>query len=147
MLSYHLQDFSPPPDVQPRRSFWLRLPFLGRPSTFFAKELERLNYKVGFYPLTKISSLSRLKDRIPKSDRSGIYRLTCGICAAEYIGQTGFRKNSMSTRTILPIYMRVPLRRNALNFLLWPFIATKTVTTLITLKLAYYIEQIVILLE
>ena len=65
--------------------------FLGRPSTLLAKELERFNYKVGFYPLTSVNSLSRLKDWIPDCSQSGTYKLTCEVCATEYVGQTGCR--------------------------------------------------------
>ena len=36
-----------------------------------------------------ISSLINLKDPIPRNRQSGIYKLTCGICDAQYICQTG----------------------------------------------------------
>jgi len=74
--------------LPPSRSRWLRRPYLGRQTQKLAKELKKYNYQIGFYPLLTISSLINLKDPIPRNRRSGIYKLTCDICDAQYIGQT-----------------------------------------------------------
>ena len=66
----------------------MRLPFLGRPTEMLAKELQRYNYRAGFYPVTRIRDLSTLKDKMPTQEKSGIYSLTCS-CGDLYIGQTG----------------------------------------------------------
>lgn len=79
----------PPPPRTTSRPSWYRLPFLGRSSMLFAKEPRRLNYNIGFYPLTTICSLSNLKDPIPTLDQPGVYKLSCGSCSAVYFGQSG----------------------------------------------------------
>ena len=73
----------------PTRRKWMRLPFLGRTSYKIARELRRHNFRVGFYPLLTMGSLVALKDPLPRDDRTGVYRVTCGDCGALYIGQTG----------------------------------------------------------
>jgi len=67
----------------------IRLLFLGTHPSKMARELSKLNYPVGFYPLTSVRGLINLKDPIPLEKRSDIYRLTCGDCPVQYIGQTG----------------------------------------------------------
>ena len=57
------------------RSRWIRLPYLGNLSGSLACELQKLNYRVGFYPLSTIRQLHNLKDPISKRKQSGIYRL------------------------------------------------------------------------
>lgn len=47
-----------------KREKWIGLPFLGTSSSFLAKKLARYGYKVSFYPLPSIRSISRLKDKI-----------------------------------------------------------------------------------
>ena len=80
-----------PPDAisSSRKPRWMKLPYLGPASDKLASLLKRYNYRVGFYPLSTISQLVRLKDHSSKFDKSGIYQLTCGQCQAVYIGQTG----------------------------------------------------------
>jgi len=74
---------------------WIRLPFLGRLSLRLASELRRFNYRVRFYPISTLGTLSKLKDPSTQEEQSGIYRIDCGECDAFYIGQTG---RSLATR-------------------------------------------------
>ena len=78
----------------PPREMWMRLPYLSRPIKLLAKELKRYNYRVGFYPLTRVRDLFTLKNRIPPQEKSGIYSLTCA-CGVQNIGLTG---RALSTR-------------------------------------------------
>lgn len=78
-----------PPPNEKERTKWIRLPFLGSPSFLLAKEFRRQGYRVAFYPLSSVASLSKLKDKIPTEELSGIYKLNCTSCEAEYYGQTG----------------------------------------------------------
>ena len=77
--------FPPPPPASSDKEVWLRLPYLGRPTELLERELKRFGYRVGFYPLTKIIHLSKLKDVIPPLHQSGIYSLLCP-CGDTYIG-------------------------------------------------------------
>ena len=79
----------PPPLEDSTRVRWIRLPYLGKSSNVLARELRKYNYHVGFYPLTTVGHLIKLKDRIPTEKQSGVYKLSCGECEALYIGQTG----------------------------------------------------------
>ena len=72
-----------------QRRKWVRLPFLGRFSYKLSSELRRLGYRTGFYPVCTVGQLSVLKDRLHKMQKSGIYRVTCGVCGMVYVGQTG----------------------------------------------------------
>jgi len=72
-----------------QRHKWVRLPFLGRFSYKLSSELRRLGYRTGFYPVCTVGQLSVLKDRLHKMQKSGIYRVTCGVCGMVYVGQTG----------------------------------------------------------
>ena len=53
-----LSSLTPSLPTPPSRTFWIRLPFLGHPSTLLAKELERFNNKVGFYPSLQLALCS-----------------------------------------------------------------------------------------
>ena len=68
--------------------FWIRLPYLGRASSALASEFRRYGYNIGFYPLTQVNDLSRLKDPTPKLEKPGVYELLCS-CEDLYVGQTG----------------------------------------------------------
>lgn len=85
LLNYSRQ----PTQTSSRRQKWIRLPYVGQTSNQLARELKRLDYKVGFYPLTTLGSLSMLKDPIPQMDKPGVYKVSCGECPAIYVGQTG----------------------------------------------------------
>ena len=67
---------------------WFRLPYLGRSSDRLASEFRRFGYRVGFYPLTRVQDLSKLKYSIPSHASPGVYLLTCS-CGGLYVGQTG----------------------------------------------------------
>ena len=75
----------------PERQKSIRLPYLGKRSDRIAKYLKQFGYRVGFYTLTSVRNLSQLKDPVSALDRSVVYRLSCGSCPSEYIGQTGGR--------------------------------------------------------
>lgn len=48
------------------------------------------NFRPAFYSSNTLGKiLSKLKDPIPKSERSGVYKLKCSDCEAVYIGETG----------------------------------------------------------
>ena len=100
-LRFHLSENPDRPRGKPSKKKWIRLPYLGRPSETLAKELRRLDYSVGFYPVHTLSQLSRLKDPIPLTDQPGIYRYSCADCPSRYIGQTGrsLRKRLAEHRT------------------------------------------------
>lgn len=68
---------------------WLRLPYLDRLSVELARELRRYNFRVGFYTLTSLKNLIKLKDPTSITSKSGIYKISCGDCSSYYIGQTG----------------------------------------------------------
>ena len=72
-----------------QRKKWTRLPFLGPSSYILEKELKKLGYSVGFYPILTDSRLINTKDPIPPTRQPGVYRLTCETCNSQYIGQTG----------------------------------------------------------
>ena len=76
------------PASETTREKWLRLPYLGSSSDRLASELRRFGYRVGFYPLTRVRDLSKLKDPVPVIDSPGVYLLTCS-CGDLYVGQTG----------------------------------------------------------
>jgi len=84
-LSHHCD---PPPVIKGKSEKWLRLPYFGRDSDRLACELRRFGYRVGFYPLTRVQTLSSLKDSLPRSDSPGIYLLSCPR-GDVYVGQTG----------------------------------------------------------
>ena len=44
---------------------------------------------MGFYPVTTLSNLITLKDPKPSLEKSGLYRISCGDCNSQHIGQTG----------------------------------------------------------
>ena len=75
----------PPP---PSRISWLTLPYLGHISDSLVRELRKYGYRIGFYPVTKASNLSLLKDVIPKMKKPGVYQIKCS-CSDCYIGQSG----------------------------------------------------------
>ena len=101
------------------RTKWIRLPYLDSCSNKISRELKRMDYKVGFYPLTTLNQLVNLKDPIPKMKRPRIYRLECGECSAQYIGQTG-----------RPLSKRLGEHRSALppRIQLWPNTAWSGIT-------------------
>ena len=78
----------PTPPLPSSSRFWIRLPYLGRASNALASEFKRYGYNIGFYPLTQVKDLSRLKDPTPKLERPGVYKLLCS-CGDLYVGQTG----------------------------------------------------------
>ena len=84
-----------PPPTNNTKERWLRLPYMGAASDKLASLLRRYGYRVGFYPVSTVGDLVRLKDRSTPLDQSGIYQLSCGMCPAVYIGQTG---RKLSTR-------------------------------------------------
>ena len=51
--------------------------------------LRPFGFRPAFYNLTTVRGLFvRLKDPIPRRERSGVYSLTCGDCNSDYIGET-----------------------------------------------------------
>ena len=78
--------FPPPPS--PIREWWVRLPYLGESLDLLAKELSKYGNRTGFYSITTIQNLSKLKDLIPLEKNSGVYKLECN-CRKLYIGQSG----------------------------------------------------------
>ena len=99
LLSESQEPTHPQPDIPQKR--WLRLPYLGKPANELSRELRRYGYWVGFYPATTLSTLICLKDKIPADQKSGVYRLVCGECDSQYIGQTGrtFKKRFSEHRS------------------------------------------------
>ena len=91
-----------------RRQKWVRLAYLGPSSDRIARELRRLGYKVGFYPVTTVGSLSQLKDRIEDEDKPGVYRIECGECRATYVGQTGRPLRDRVREHVLSAYSNHP---------------------------------------
>jgi len=68
----------------------MRLPYLGTFSSTLRGVLKTANRRPDYYSLnTTRQNLCRLKDPIPQTQRSGVYRITCGDCPATYIGETG----------------------------------------------------------
>ena len=52
-----------PPPTNNTKKRWLRLPYMGAASDKLASLLRRNGYRVGFYPVTTVGDLMRLKDR------------------------------------------------------------------------------------
>ena len=77
------------PQAHNHQDRWIRLPFLGNHSYKISRELRRFNYRAGFYPLTTVGQLFNRKDPIPVNKKSGVYKLKCGKCEVQYVGQTG----------------------------------------------------------
>ena len=63
--------------------------FLGPLSYKFSHVLTRLRYRTAFYSLSKLGTLSLLKDRVPLEQKSGIHKMSFGACNSVYVGQTG----------------------------------------------------------
>lgn len=75
--------------VNPR---YISVPYLGKISQSLQKVMAQHNLRLAFYPLDSIRShLSKLKDPIPREEKSGVYMLPCNDCASVYIGETGRR--------------------------------------------------------
>jgi len=72
------------------RERWIRLPFLGNFSFKLGNVLRSFGFRPAYYnPVTIKSLFVRLKDRVPLSERSGVYSLQCRDCEGVYIGETG----------------------------------------------------------
>ena len=84
-----ISTLQPPTSVLPKRSQWNRLPFLGPLSYKLYHALTRPGYRIAFYTLSKLGSLSLLKDCVPLEKKCGIYKISCGTCNSVYFGQTG----------------------------------------------------------
>ena len=79
-----------PRDFSRSRIKWFRLPYLGKISENIRRTLKPLNLRPTFYSLNTVQRLfCHLKDPIPKDERSGVYKISCGDCDAVYIGETG----------------------------------------------------------
>ena len=62
---------------------------MGEFSSKLTRILRPFGFRPAFYNLTTVKGLFvRLKDPIPRRERSGLYRLTCGDCNSVYIGET-----------------------------------------------------------
>jgi len=121
-----LQSSSQTPQSTNLRTKWIRLPFLGRHSYKMEKELKKYGYKVGFYPLLTVNNLINIKDSISPNKQSGIYRLTCGLCDSQYIGQTGPALATSTSRTIV-----LPTINRRKKILTRPHTVSKRATPLI----------------
>jgi len=53
---------NPQPTTLSVRQKWMRLPYLGKSTERIAKDLRKLNYKVGFHPVTTVGQHSAVKD-------------------------------------------------------------------------------------
>ena len=75
---------------QREKTKWMRMPFLGEISNQREKLLKPYNLRPAFYPIsTSRTLLCKLKDPVPKIEKSGVYSLPCNDCNAVYIGETG----------------------------------------------------------
>ena len=81
----------------PRARVSLVLPFTGEHGDrvrskilrFLTPVFPQISFRVVFQPQTRLASLFRFKDGIPKCMRSGVvYQFKCSSCNASYIGQT-----------------------------------------------------------
>ena len=71
--------------AEPRKKF-IRLQFAGNSSYKLFRELRRMEYTTAFYSSISLRSLlSKLKDPVPRVDRTVVYRLQVPI----YVGQIG----------------------------------------------------------
>lgn len=67
---------------------YARLPFLGKISYKCSKLLQ--NYRPAFYNNRSLKNLLfNNKPKVPKLKQSGVYKLECDKCKAQYVGQTG----------------------------------------------------------
>ena len=84
---------SKPPDPvassPPKRSPYVRVPYLGPSFNKLASELRRLGYRPAFYPVCTLARLSSLKDPFTPLQKSGICKAVYEDCSASYYGQTG----------------------------------------------------------
>ena len=60
-----ISTLQPPTLASPKRSQWIRLPFLGPLPYKLSQALTRLGYRTAFYTLSKFGTLSLLKDKVP----------------------------------------------------------------------------------
>ena len=52
--------------------------------------LRPLGFRLVFYnPVTVKGLFVKLKDRVPREEQNGVYRVTCGGCDGVYIGEMG----------------------------------------------------------
>jgi len=82
------------PPKENRRK-WVRLPYLWKTFDKIGKELNCLNYRTAFYPVSEVAQLLTIKDAVLENQKAGIYEFRCGECKAIYIGQIG---KKLSTR-------------------------------------------------
>ena len=73
-----------------KRERWIRLPFLGPFSNKLGRVLRPFGFRPAYYnPVTVKRLFVKLKDRIPREERSGVYSVRCANCDGVYIGETG----------------------------------------------------------
>jgi len=73
-----------------KKERWLRQSYIRIFSDNLCGVLKIVNCRPAYYPLNTIhENLYKLKDAIPQTQRSGVYRIMCGDCPATYIGETG----------------------------------------------------------
>ena len=64
------------PPKENRRK-WVRLPYLWKTFDKIGKELNCLNYRTAFYPVSEVAQLLTIKDAVLENQKAGIYEFRC----------------------------------------------------------------------
>lgn len=88
-----------------RKSRWLKIPYLGKFTKSLSRELRPYRRKITHYNyMTMYKIFGNNKDKIPREEKSGVYRLKCGECDSIYIGETS-RKVRMRLHEHITAYL------------------------------------------
>lgn len=81
-------------DTKPPQN-WCSLTYIEQGTEKIANILRREGFFVAYRPTRNLKKLlSKPKDKVKDTDRSGVYSVTCGSCPATYVGKTGRRLSS-----------------------------------------------------
>ena len=105
MMKRTLDSITSLPRIPSQKCKWFRVPYLGKFSTKLSRILKH-------YSLNTAKTFSRLKDPIPKHERSGVYKIECGDCPATYAGETG-RQLDIRINEHLDVYEKNEPSRSA----------------------------------
>lgn len=76
--------------VERKEDYWCAIPYIGNLSNKIGQILNKAGIRLAYKRSQSLGDyLSNLKDPIDMLERSGVYKIQCGVCSSIYIGQTG----------------------------------------------------------